>query len=136
MENVNSGGLSKSKENQIVEPATSVYPKYELYSDNSREALSASVSPYDRLAAVTDSLGRVVLVDLLRGTARRMWKGYRDAQCGWVTSAEETDPFKRSTAPKSVAFLVIYIGKRGILEIWAPQQETRVAAFNCVKGAK
>lgn len=64
----------KTKEKQITEPASPVYPKYEI-SDSLREALSVSVSPNERLAAVTDALGRVTLVDLSRGSALHMWKG-------------------------------------------------------------
>jgi len=36
----------------------------------------------------TDTLGRVVLWDLAAGTALRMWKGYRDAQCAWLVLPE------------------------------------------------
>ena len=67
-------GQSKPKEKQVVEPAISVYPRYGL-ADALREGLSVAVSPNERLAAVTDSLGRVILVDLFRGIAVRMWKG-------------------------------------------------------------
>lgn len=66
--------------------------------------------------------------------------GYRDAQCGWVVSWEDGNQLhslaSESSAKRTVAFLVIYIGKRGILEVWTPQQGARVAAFNCSKGAK
>ena len=65
---------SKPKDKQVTEPATPVYPRYGL-ADSLREALSVSVSPNERLAAITDSLGRVTLIDLLRGVAVRMWKG-------------------------------------------------------------
>lgn len=58
----------------MMEPATSIYPRYGL-ADALREALTISVSPNQNLAAVTDSLGRVVLIDLQRGIAVRMWKG-------------------------------------------------------------
>lgn len=137
-------GSSKPKDKQITEPATPVYPRYGL-ADSLREALSVSVSPNEKLAAITDSLGRVVLIDLPRGIAVRMWKGYRDAQCAWIAAWEEmaqptTKPMSSGNetpvTPRMVSFLVIYITKRGILEIWTPQQGTRVAAFNCCKGAK
>ena len=67
-------GPSKPKEKQINEPATPVYPKFGL-ADALREATSICVSPNEKLAAVTDSLGRVILIDLLRGIAVRFWKG-------------------------------------------------------------
>lgn len=36
------------------------------------------------LAAATDTLGRVMLVDVAAVAAVRLFKGYRDAQCGWL----------------------------------------------------
>ena len=33
------------------------------------------VSPDSRLVATTDSFGRVILIDITRGVAVRMWKG-------------------------------------------------------------
>ena len=57
-----------------MEPATPVYPKFGL-ADALREALSVALSPNERLAAVTDSLGRITLVDIVRGVAVRVWKG-------------------------------------------------------------
>jgi hypothetical protein len=73
----------------------------------------------------------------------RFTVGYRDAQCGWITAWEEVGQLSTSTCleeevsiPRTVSFLVIYISKRGIVEVWTPQQGTRVAAFNYSKGAK
>ncbi len=65
---------SSKVDKQVAEPATPVYPKYGL-SDSLREALSVSVSPTQSLAAINDSLGRVILVDINRGIAIRVWKG-------------------------------------------------------------
>lgn len=42
------------------------------------------LSPDGLLAACTDDKGRVVLVDTISKTILRSWKGYRDAQVGWV----------------------------------------------------
>lgn len=41
---------------------------------------SMILSPFGKTAAVTDSLGRVLLVDLYKGAIKRIWKGYRNAQ--------------------------------------------------------
>ena len=38
------------------------------------------LSPCGNVAAVTDTLGRVILVDVNRGVMQRVWKGYRNAQ--------------------------------------------------------
>ena len=62
--------------------------------------------------------------------------GYRDAQCGWVVSRETLAGAEPGAEQRTVAFLVIYIAKRGLMEIWTAQQGTRVAAFNCSKSAK
>jgi len=59
---------------------------------NSRKILSIVPSPpspltgKSSLAALTDSYGRVILLDLESCTIVRMWKGMRDAQCGWIES--------------------------------------------------
>lgn len=45
-----------------------------------------ALSPYGNVAAVTDTLGRVLLVDTSRGTIKRMWKGYRNAQVRHINS--------------------------------------------------
>lgn len=59
----------------------------------------------------------------------RIWKGYRDAQCGWVEAAEDDD----NPVSKRALFLTIYAPKRGVLEIWCCQMGPRVAAFNVGK---
>lgn len=43
--------------------------------DSRRHGESICVSPCNTLAAVTDDFGRVVLLDVARGIATRMWKG-------------------------------------------------------------
>ncbi|OUM70159.1 hypothetical protein PIROE2DRAFT_1854, partial [Piromyces sp. E2] len=59
---------------------------------NSRKILSITPSPpssttgKSTLAALTDSYGRVILLDLESCSIIRMWKGMRDAQCGWIES--------------------------------------------------
>lgn len=54
-----------------------------------------------------------------------MWKGYREAQCGWIESGENS----QDVFSKKVLFLCIYAPKRGLLEIWRCQHGTRVEAF-------
>ena len=46
--------------------------------DHRREGISVSLSPNNKYAATTDSFGRVMLIDVDRGIAVRMWKGRRD----------------------------------------------------------
>ncbi|KAF9160117.1 Rab3 GTPase-activating protein non-catalytic subunit [Actinomortierella ambigua] len=53
-----------------------------------------------RLAAMTDSLGRVLLVDLEECEVVRMWKGLRGARCGWIQE-EKLVPVERRSSPRS-----------------------------------
>lgn len=77
----------------------------------------------------------------LQGNSFGWAAGYREAQCGWVAAWEDAPSVDLSGSDeeptgRTVAFLVIYIAKRGLLEVWTAQQGTRVAAFNCSKNAK
>ena len=46
-----------------------------------------SLAPDGSLAACTDDKGRVLVVDCVSRTIIRAWKGYRDAQVGWLMSS-------------------------------------------------
>ena len=65
--------------------------------------------------------------------------GYRDAQVGWIEVKEDRHsmhpgaPHQPEPTPRRALFLVIYAPRRGILEVWAAQQGSRVAAFNVSK---
>lgn len=121
-----------------IEPAAPLACRFAL-PDARRRGETLGVSPNKMLAVVTDSFGRVVLVDARLGIAVRMWKGYRDAQCGWLEVVEDThrqDKEKITPVPRIATFLVIYAPRRGLLEVWSTQQGPRVAAFNVSKGAR
>ncbi|XP_059533767.1 rab3 GTPase-activating protein non-catalytic subunit [Myotis daubentonii] len=131
------------KQKPKMEPATPLAVRFGL-PDSRRHGESICLSPCNSLAAVTDDFGRVILLDVTRGIAIRMWKGYRDAQIGWVQVVEDLhervpekgdpSPFGSPQGPSRVAqFLVIYAPRRGILEVWSTQQGPRVGAFNVGK---
>ncbi|XP_067901173.1 rab3 GTPase-activating protein non-catalytic subunit isoform X2 [Heterodontus francisci] len=126
-----------------VEPATPLAVRFGI-PDSRRRGENICLSPCSTLAAVTDDFGRVTLLDVARGVAIRMWKGYRDAQVGWIQVVEDLhereaekstfSPFSSPTGLRRVAqFLVIYAPRRGILEVWSTQQGPRVGAFNVGK---
>ncbi|KAG0711257.1 Rab3 GTPase-activating protein non-catalytic subunit [Chionoecetes opilio] len=119
-----------SKMKPKIEPATLLPYRWSL-PDKPRVGLSISMASGRRLAAITDDLGRVTLLDVQKGIAVRMWKGYRDADCGWVEVEGEWGGRKRW-----VTFLLIYAPRRGLLEVWMPQQGPRVAAFNVPKHSR
>lgn len=57
--------------------------------DLTRQGLNIWLAPKGQLAAVTDNLGRVILIDCNRAIAIRVWKGYREAQCCFVEVVEK-----------------------------------------------
>ncbi|XP_030574054.1 rab3 GTPase-activating protein non-catalytic subunit isoform X2 [Archocentrus centrarchus] len=124
------------KQKPKVEPATPLNIRFGL-PDSRRHGESICLSPCNTLAGVTDDFGRVTLLDLARGIAIRMWKGYRDAQLGWLQVPEERsdrDLSPSASLPRRHAlFLIIYAPRRGILEVWAMQQGPRVGAFTVGK---
>ncbi|XP_068089021.1 rab3 GTPase-activating protein non-catalytic subunit isoform X2 [Hyperolius riggenbachi] len=133
----------QQKQKPKVEPATPLAVRFGL-PDSRRHGETISLSPCNTLAAVTDDFGRVILLDVGRGVAIRMWKGYRDAQVGWMQIVEDLheresershfSSFGGAQGPCRVAqFLVIYAPRRGILEVWSTQQGPRVGAFNVGK---
>ncbi|XP_067098778.1 rab3 GTPase-activating protein non-catalytic subunit [Osmerus mordax] len=124
------------KQKPKVEPATPLAVRFGL-PDSRRHGESICLSPCNTLAGVTDDFGRVALLDVSRGIAIRMWKGYRDAQLGWVQVSEgrgERESSPSAPLPRRHAqFLVIYAPRRGILEVWGTQQGPRVGAFTVGK---
>lgn len=119
--------------------------------DGRRRTQSIVLDPSERLAAVTDAMGRVLLVDLWTRTVIRLWKGHRDAQCSWLEVMEqwpgqmEGEPQITETAAASMAgssprkgesmlsslalglYLVIYSPQRSLVELW------RMRHGGCVK---
>uniref|UniRef100_A0A8C7PY42 RAB3 GTPase activating protein subunit 2 (non-catalytic) n=1 Tax=Oncorhynchus mykiss TaxID=8022 RepID=A0A8C7PY42_ONCMY len=124
------------KQKPKVEPATPLAVRFGL-PDSRRHGEFICLSPCNTLAGVTDDFGRVTLLDVGRGIAIRMWKGYRDAQLGWVQVSEgrgERESSPSAPLPRRHAqFLVIYAPRRGILEVWGTQQGPRVGAFTVGK---
>ena len=131
-----SGWSQASKGDQInFEPPIPI-SKNVCIDDPRREILSIKASPKGNIAVLLDTFGRILLLDITSMIIVDIWKGYRDAQCGWIDVPCSTHHEELSKKPKSTIFLIIYIGKRGILEIWCPYQHFRVAAFNVGKGGK
>lgn len=77
------------------------------------------VSPGLHIAAICDSFGRIILYDIHRGIAIRMFKGYREAEIGFIQIEESTsrDASASSLARKSALFLVIHAPKRQLVEV-------------------
>ncbi|XP_076178627.1 rab3 GTPase activating protein isoform X3 [Ptiloglossa arizonensis] len=129
--------VSKTSAHEPIEPMTCRFG----LSDVTREGYSVVSSPNKMLSVISDVLGRVILIDNRHGIAMRMWKGYRDAQCGWIEAEEEEDfgtnrvfsKFKQVTHLRSALFLVIYAPKKGVIDIWGTQQGPKITTFTASK---
>lgn len=107
--------------------------------DSPRSVVEAAVDPTGTLLATADSLGRVMLMELPDLRVLRMWKGYREAQLGWVEAADRwrgqwdgaapPPPRERVTGTGAGAYLAIFVPRRGVLELWRARFGPRVAAL-------
>lgn len=100
--------------------------------DLRRTASSVMLSQDRRLGAVTDVLGRIVLLDCRRGIVLRIFKGYRDAQCAFIQVPNEKHS-KRHSNVKVATFLIVYAPKKGTLEIFTAQHGLKIATFTASK---
>lgn len=101
-------------------------------SDLRRTALNIILSPDHKLAAVSDDLGRVLLVDTHKGVTLRIFKGFREAQCCFVQVPDERKSKHRSYV-KAALFLVIYSAKKGTVEIFSLQDGNKIVTFTASK---
>ncbi|KAI8465884.1 MAG: Rab3 GTPase-activating protein regulatory subunit N-terminus-domain-containing protein [Monoraphidium minutum] len=90
--------------------------------DDARRLGPLAPAPAGGLFAAADGLGRVLLVDGASMAVLRMWKGYRDAQCGWALP-----PAGHPWAAHGL-LLVLYAPRRQLIEVWTPRAGARVAA--------
>ena len=98
--------------------------------DAPRRGRGVALAPRGGLAATTDSLGRVMLLDLQAAPlcAVRLWKGYRDARVSWVDGPSRDDP-ARTPPPLCLAVHAPHRG--GLLELWGVRHGPRVAKLRC-----
>ncbi|XP_011310795.1 rab3 GTPase-activating protein non-catalytic subunit [Fopius arisanus] len=125
-------------------------------SDVMREGDCLVPSPNRALSVVADGMGRVLLLDNRKGLALRMWKGYRDAQCGWVEVSEDKHSNRSSAlgdlsvcnkthktqrtnsrhSLKTALFLVIYAPKKSVIDVWGVQQGGKITTFTTSKNGR
>lgn len=103
--------------------------RFGFYDDN-RTSKRIWLSPYNRLAAIADSLGRIILIDCMRNIILRVWKGYRDAQCSFMKIDEKLSKnAAQSKQRKHTFFLAIYAPKRSTVDVWNIERGKKLAAF-------
>ncbi|KAG1474107.1 hypothetical protein G6F56_000553 [Rhizopus delemar] len=131
-----------------IEPATPI-PAVLSANDPYRQINQISLCPPSTssqkhtLAATSDALGRVILWDVIEGEMIRLWKGIRDASCGWVEVFEheiyqqqQQPPSPPETIPRVLLFLVIHSSKLGSLRIFQMRHGKQVGAFHVGPGWK
>lgn len=92
--------------------------------DTTRILSSIALSPCRRFAAVSDTFGRVMLLDTAQFVFVRMWKGYRDAELAWFQNPNGVNPL-----------LAIHAPARGLLEVWRTPNGPRVGARSIEPGS-
>jgi hypothetical protein len=105
--------------------------------DPQRIISSVSMSPNSsagNLAALTDNLGRVLILDVDEGVIIRIIKGVRDAQVGWILTTLPEDPVFPSM-PRKALLLAVY-SSRGALEVFAMRSGHKVIAIQVERGLK
>lgn len=106
------------------------------FHDAPRNVGCCSVDPDGILAAVTDGLGRVMLIDLISKQLIRIWKGFRDASCYWIkapaallhSDSTISSPWQ-SGSTKPLLYLVIHARQKRVVEIWRVRQASRVCSI-------
>ncbi|KAG5032574.1 hypothetical protein JHK85_016556 [Glycine max] len=112
------------------------------YLDHPRKGEKLTLSPSGTLAAITDSLGRILLLDTQALVVVRLWKGYRDASCLFMemlvnkdiasSSSSYSEPLKSDYC----LCLAIHAPRKGIIEIWQMRTGQRLRTISCTKGSK
>lgn len=109
--------------------------------DPPRKGEKLALSPKGTLAAITDSLGRVLLLDTQALVVVRLWKGYREASCLFMEARFNKD--KASTSSNCgehinndyFLCLVIHAPRKEIIEIWRMRTGPRLLTVPCPKGS-
>ncbi|RZC57691.1 hypothetical protein C5167_004993 [Papaver somniferum] len=110
--------------------------------DHPRKGEKLTLSPSGSLAAITDSLGRILLLDTQALVVVRIWKGYRDACCLFMEMQFGKDKASSSSAYHEYSksdyclCLAIHAPRKGIIEVWQMRIGPRLFSIQCAKGSK
>ncbi|GAB2215864.1 hypothetical protein Droror1_Dr00020269 [Drosera rotundifolia] len=110
--------------------------------DSARKGEKLTLTPSGTLAAITDSLGRILLLDTQALVVVRLWKGYRDANCLFMEmlvkkeSVPSTSTYLENGKGDYCLCLVIHAPRKGIVEVWQMRTGPRLLAIKCAKGSR
>ena len=71
-----------------------------------------------------DLQNRVMILENSTGVVTHVWKGYHHAQFGWIHTMKDKDNPDPGNSEFAI-LLVIYLPRRGLLEVWSPDQKSR-----------
>lgn len=110
--------------------------------DEQRKGERLSLSPGGCLAAVTDSLGRILLIDTQALVVVKLWKGYRDASCFFLevplnggTPSVDGIGYGKSKHDFCLC-LAIHAPRKGVVEVWKMRTGGCIMAQKCAKGCQ
>ncbi|CAG9859930.1 unnamed protein product [Phyllotreta striolata] len=130
-------GNKNSQEKQILfsaQPVENMGCRFGLC-DMRRAATDIVLSPDNKLAAVCDTLGRILLIDSYKGIVLKIFKGYREGQCSFIQVPDERRS-KSKIDNKMAHFLVVYSPKKGTVEIFSLQHCSKIATFTASKHSR
>ena len=108
-----------------------LYAGVEIH-DSPRQITQCTVDPEGDLAALTDNLGRVSLIDLRTKQVIRMWKGFRETSCNWIQVPQSGGAGKT----KKILYLVIHSRQRCVIEVWQMAHGARVKSMQVGREAQ
>ncbi|KFD67025.1 hypothetical protein M514_07213 [Trichuris suis] len=94
---------------------------------NGRQLCFAPGNSY--LVAASDSFGRITLWDLRRKLCIYVWKGYRDAQFGWLQVADKNMGNKKAESSLAFLLLAIFAPRLSVLQLWLVRKYRKIAVF-------
>ncbi|KAL3686188.1 hypothetical protein R1sor_004210 [Riccia sorocarpa] len=113
--------------------------------DKNRKGVSLALSSSGSLAAVTDSLGRISLIDVQALVVVRLWKGYREAHCVFLEAPEDgrleyeliqSKRRRRFSRDDFKLCLAIHAPRRGVVEVWEMRYGPRLIIVKCTEGCR
>ncbi|KAL7249687.1 hypothetical protein ACSBR1_011802 [Camellia fascicularis] len=110
--------------------------------DHPRKGEKLTLSPSGTLAAITDSLGRILLLDTQALVVVRLWKGYREASCLFMEmlvnrdSAASSSAYYEHVKSDYCLCLAIHAPRKGIIEVWQMRTGPRLRTIPCAGGSK
>lgn len=132
---------NSSKKPRVVSQPFAKASPLTCLKDSPRKGEKLAVSPSGTLAAITDSLGRILLLDTQALVVVRLWKGYREASCLFMESLINKDKASTSSSYHVLRkhdyclCLAIHAPRKGIIEIWKMRTGPRLLTVSCPKGS-